>query len=424
MADSDDNKKDPRPSLSNILQDYVDETISCSKKVLQWHQEKILNRVVNPILSLIGDFDDRFHAQLLNAGSCYVGLLHSKPYEFDAVVKLPHLTSNKALGPGDDFPRPTSFFIDSSSCDNPYVNKLPGFGYLVVNEDKTLLHNLLSDRDDVVNSDKILEKESFVCPKKVMSVFYKSIQRAVQVLEEKQWWEEEPSVFEVKVKKQDPSVTVTAFLTGEVFTVHLLPGIPFSDNWPETLKQWGPSTAVRPNAWLTSLRMREVMEDFVVFPGQSPADEDPRLWAMCFYYSEKKLCKAAEQQSTHTIHKEARLALEALCVENEEAFYPINPRILRIIFLHQCMQFPHEEDWLQKKLGRAFVDLFLAVISATKSRDCPHFFIPTLNMFGNFRRSDLKQVSRHLRAILNNILENPEKSNFFPKRRKVKKVAL
>lgn len=220
-----------------------------------------------------------------------------------------------------------------------------------------------------------------------------------------------------------PAVTLTAYMTGEVFVVHLLPGVPISGNWPETLRKWGPPSAVRPNAWLVSQLMNRVMENFIVFPGQTPDQEDPRLWAMCFYCSEKKLCQIAAEQNPLTIHREVWLALESLCAENEEAFHPINPRLLRMIFLHQCMQFPHKEDWMPKKMGRAFVDIFLSIISCTKSGSLPHFFIPQLNMLGHVRKSDLKGVSRHLKAILNNIVANPNKTKFIPHNR-IKKIVL
>lgn len=202
MAANEENDKDiPRPSLSKILLEYVNDTVSSRSQALKDLHQRVLVRVVNPILSRIGHFDDRFQAGELDAGSCYVGLQHTKPYEFDCVVILHSLTSNKSLQTTDEGTC-NSVFLDSSACDNPYVSKLPGYGFLVVDENKTLVHNLTSEQNDPVNSEQLVENECFLCPKKVTSVFFKAVQRAVKELQDEQWWEEEPSVFEVNVFRQ------------------------------------------------------------------------------------------------------------------------------------------------------------------------------------------------------------------------------
>lgn len=202
MASNEDTEKPiPRQSLSKILLAFVRDTVSPRNHLINESHKRVLQRVINPILHRIGNFDDRFQAAELDADSCYVGLQHSKPYEIDCVVRLHSLTSSKLLLKPDERCN-NSVFLDSSGCDNPYVQNLPGYGFLLVDENKTLVHNLTSERTDQVHSEQVVENEKFLCPKKVYSIFFKCINRAVEELQDEQWWEEEPSVFEVKVSRQ------------------------------------------------------------------------------------------------------------------------------------------------------------------------------------------------------------------------------
>ena len=102
----------------------------------------------------------------------------------------------------------------------------------------------------------------------------------------------------------------------------------------------------------------------------------------------------------------------ALCEENQEDFHPVSARIIRTVFLYQCVQYPQDEDWELSKLGRAFVDLFLALIQALMKGVCLHFFLPETNLLAAHDKRDLKPVADHLKAILNDIVQQPDKTYF------------
>ena len=114
--------------------------------------------------------------------------------------------------------------------------------------------------------------------------------------------------------------------------------------------------------------------------------------------------------------------MEAIYEENDEDFQPLSPRLIKTIFLHQCIQYPHDDDWTDRRLGRAFVDLFLAIIKSLKRAHCQHFFLPDKNLMGNVEKWDLKPVAHHLKAILNDIIENPERTAFLPVPARIRKL--
>ncbi len=144
------------------------------------------------------------------------------------------------------------------------------------------------------------------------------------------------------------------------------------------------------------------------------AEDSRKLWCSCFYPGEILLgSKADNGSSVHqTRRRHALDALLAVCEENREDFSPVGARIIRTVFLHQCVQYPQGEDWEPGKLGRAFVDLFLALIQALLKGTVPHFFLPETNLLAAHDKRDLKPVADHLKAILNDIVQHPEKTYF------------
>ena len=151
--------------------------------------------------------------------------------------------------------------------------------------------------------------------------------------------------------------------------------------------------------------------------------DESRLWCICFYPLENALISTADDGCSYDSNRTKPFAaLTAIFEENREDFQPVTPRLLKTVFLHQCMQYPHDEDWQEKRLGRAFVDLFLAVIKSLKRGRCEHFFLTEQNLLGNEDKYSLKPVVHHLKAILNDIVQNPDRSAFLPVPARVRKL--
>ncbi|XP_072047350.1 protein mab-21-like [Amphiura filiformis] len=420
-ATAEEDRKKQSPSLTQNLNDFLEYTAIPRRREISRTHERIIRRAVNPIVHEIGGFDDRFYVDPIDASGCYVGITHTDEFTFDILVPLPNILTPKILTKKSEFGL-TSSYIDSCTCDNPYIDPLPGFGFVVADPNLTFTHDLCSKRDDCVLS---TVQESFVThaylsPVRVLEVFKELVQQAVDKLEEECWWEREPTVYQVEVEKQGPSVTLTFLLGGETFTISLLPTIKFP-GWPESINDWGLTRGS--NVWLTQERSSIIRQEFHVFAAQPPEDEDAsRLWCVCFYPLEKALAATADEGTFESCRQKTLAAIEAIYEENSEDFHPVSARLIRTIFLHQCVHYPNDEDWLEKRLGRAFVDLFLAIIKSLKQAKCQHVFLTDQNMLGNRAKWDLKPVVHHLKAILNDIIQNPDKTAFLPVPGRIRKM--
>ena len=206
---------------------------------------------------------------------------------------------------------------------------------------------------------------------------------------------------------------IHVILSGDEYTIDLIPALSFNGGWPKSVQEWGPKCAARPNQWLDYARMSKVKQSFSVYGARPPPGHDAfRLWCTNFSLSEKILVQSVIDDDAEgtSCRASALLALLSLCEENPQEFHPVTPRIVKTAFLHQCTQFPLQDDWAPHKLGRAFVDLFLAVIAMLKSGTCDHYFLPSANILDI--SEDLKPVAHHLKAILSDIVEHPHSTQF------------
>ena len=191
------------PSLTANLNDFLEHTANKSKREICRSRERIIRRALNPILHELAGFDDRFYAEPIDADGCYVAVTHTDEFCFDVVVTLPNILTPKTLTSKDQN-RSANSFIDTCTCDNPYVDQLPGFGYVVTDPNITFCHDLLSDHDDIVSSviHENFVSHGYLSPVKVLDLFGELVQKAVDKLEAECWWEREPTVYQVDVEKQ------------------------------------------------------------------------------------------------------------------------------------------------------------------------------------------------------------------------------
>ncbi|XP_054768971.2 putative nucleotidyltransferase MAB21L1 [Lytechinus pictus] len=412
-------------SLSNSLTKYLHDTVLPRRREIQEVHRALIRRIIGPILRKISELDDRFQSEcegLLNE-TCesFVGVNHCQYYKVDIAVVLSNLLSPKCLEKSSQEPllqgQQPAAFLDSAACDNPYISPLSGFGYVLADTEKLLLHDLLSIKQDEVSSaqhdDVSFSNRSFLSPGKVVKRFANLVEESVEILLEECIWEEEPTVYEISVKREGHLVRLHVILRGEEYTIELIPALELTGWWPKSLQNWGPECAARPNQWLDYARMSKVKNKFHVFPARPPPGHDAfRLWCTYFSLSEKVLAQTVIEDDVPEVSCRAPILLTmlSLCEENSEEFYPVTPRIITTAFLHQCTQYPLQDDWTPNKLGRAFVDLFLSLIDMLKSGMCNHYFLPSYNILDN--SEDLKPVAHHLKAILNDIVENPNKTQF------------
>ncbi|XP_038057461.1 protein mab-21-like 2 [Patiria miniata] len=387
-----------QPSLTANVTSYLEGHVYPEKKNIKLCHQRLIDRALAPLLRLVGEKDDRFQSEVPRTSDCTFGVTATGGHRFDVLVPLRNLLTRKRQDVSGD--EKCFTYTDSCQSDNPYVAPLPGFGFLRTDPAVTFLQDLCGREED--------EQGSLLMPGKVLRRFCRLLEEAVNALEQECFWEREPTVYQVTVELQGPAVALTLLMRGNSYTVSLLPAVNVNA-WPEgTLSQWPHCS------WMSLDRIESVKPHFYLFAIRPKGTEDARkLWCSCLYPGENLLAAQADEGRGYpTCRRRALDAILAMQEENHEDFNPVGPRIIRTVFLHQCVQYPQDEDWEPDKLGRAFVDLFLAVIQALLKGACPHFFLPETNLLAGYDRRDLKPVADHLKAILNDVVQRPDKTFF------------
>eukprot|EP00057_Strongylocentrotus_purpuratus_P010947 XP_011665421.1 PREDICTED: uncharacterized protein LOC105438823 [Strongylocentrotus purpuratus] len=224
-----------KTSLSNSLTKYLQDTVLPRRQEIQEVHRALIRRIIAPILSKVGELDDRFQSEcegLLNeTGNSFVRVNHSEYYKVDVAVVLSNLLSPKCLAKSSQDPplqgqgQLPAAFLDSAACDNPYISPLFGFGYVLADPEKLLIHDLLSIKQDDVSSaqhdDISFSNKSFLSPGKVVKRFANLVEESVEILLEECVWEKEPTVYEISVKREGHVVRLHAILRGEEYTIEL-----------------------------------------------------------------------------------------------------------------------------------------------------------------------------------------------------------
>ncbi|XP_022091511.1 protein mab-21-like [Acanthaster planci] len=399
-----------KPSLTANITSYLEGHVYPEKRTTRLSHQGLIERTVAPILQLVGENDDRFQTDVPRTSDCTFGVTAVGEHRFDILVPLRNLLTRKSQG----VPAETECFTytDSSQSANPYVKPLPGFGFVRTDTTVTLLQDLCGRNED--------EQGSLLMPGKVLRRFHRHIEAAVHTLEQECFWEREPTVYQVMVQLEGPSVTLTVLMRGNTYTVSLLPAI-HVNTWPgEILSQWPHCS------WMSLNKIESVKSHFYLFAIRPKGTDDARkLWCGCFYPGEILLASQADDGSNKdTCRHRALDAMLAVQDENCQDFHPVTSRIIRTAFLHQCVQYPQDEDWEPDKLGRAFVDLFLAIIQGLIKGACSHFFLPQTNLLAGYDKKDLRRVAAHLKVILNDVVQRPDQTNFLGDSRGRKKFSL
>lgn len=74
---------------------------------------------------------------------------------------------------------------------------------------------------------------------------------------------------------------------------------------------------------------------------------------------------------------------------------------LKTLLLYECEKHPHEYEWDDYNLGDRINGILLQLISCLQSRRCPHYFLPSLDLFrGKLIENTSKQIWRLVRQFI------------------------
>ena len=76
----------------------------------------------------------------------------------------------------------------------------------------------------------------------------------------------------------------------------------------------------------------------------------------------------------------------------------LNSYHLKTVFLYKLERTP-QSYWVEENIEEALVSLLLELKTAADTKNCPHYWIPTINLFKCFSNRSLKTLSKLLSKI-------------------------
>lgn len=119
-------------------------------------------------------------------------------------------------------------------------------------------------------------------------------------------------------------------------------------------------------------------------------------WLLSFSYAEKKLLRDPNRKKCLAILKTLRdRNLDGIGQSCITTYH------IKTLLLYECEKHPHEYEWDDYSLGDRINGILLQLISCLQSRRCPHYFLPTLDLFrGRPIDNAAKQIWHLMRTII------------------------
>lgn len=160
--------------------------------------------------------------------------------------------------------------------------------------------------------------------------------------------------------------------------------------WPH-LSDW-PRREIK---WLESDQVQRIANlgcDLV--PKSQPKDRRGTTWRYSFSRAEVELSKL--------ITENARNYFILLKIIGKEHLFFCCPQLnsyhLKTVFLYKLKRAP-QSYWVEENIDEALVSLLLELKTAADTKNCPDYWIPTINLFKCFSNRNLKTLSKLLSKI-------------------------
>ena len=138
---------------------------------------------------------------------------------------------------------------------------------------------------------------------------------------------------------------------------------------------------------------------FSIFQGKQSAMEGD-AWVISFTEVENRLLTGGCRRKCLSILKALR--------DNhlELPGNPITSYILKTLVLYECEKHPREFEWDESAVGDRINGILLQLISCLQCKRCPHYFLPTLDLFKGKSPSAMENASKQVWRLLRELLTN------------------
>ncbi len=85
---------------------------------------------------------------------------------------------------------------------------------------------------------------------------------------------------------------------------------------------------------------------------------------------------------------------------------PVSVYTLQTLLLYECEKHPREEDWEAAHMGDRISGILMQLISCLQCRRCPHYFLPSVDLFRGKSSSALDTAAKLTWRLLRELLTN------------------
>nr|XP_006824257.1 PREDICTED: protein mab-21-like 3-like [Saccoglossus kowalevskii] len=312
-----------------------------------------VHSVVDPILKYVHDEDPRFSHQTWNSGSYASGLKVTEPNEFDFIVPMEGLPNFIWTTPD----KPAYYTIDvrGQLVETTVPLPTPPNGYHNVR-----LSNICKEYNDMKMAD-------FLVPFKAKTIFKGLVTNAIRECKLR-------GSVRVLNRTHGPAITLMVPFGEERISVDLVPLVPANGCGlpPKVLNNWP-----RSRLWPPKHKVEEVRKI-----GAGSVAKDNLYWLTSFMQCEIALLEGID--SDEGCRKQCLRLLKKIREDHWQS-----PALSS--YHLKCEKYPNSHDWSRGMLGQRFLGLVGSLLKCLREQNCPHYFIPSINLFRNKENSKLKE---------------------------------
>lgn len=330
---------------------------------------EVVRKVTNVVLSAIAEYDEKFSFFPVHKSSFLVvkGATH-----FEIMITLKNLTARHVELDEQNLP--------------------PGLTLVNLSQDTTI-SKWKNFCGRAANG-----KES-LSAKRVCSSFSKLITRLIEDIgsfRSRKGITEDINITNIST---EDAVKVNIKLRSTSYVVELVPAIECCGLWPVCANEWRENTA---HGWPKQETKKEIVKGGVHLVAKTTKNE--LHWRIWFCKAERSLLEFKKTQS-----KQKCLALIKKVIICDLECSILSSYHFQTVFLHECVKFPADGQWTDEKIEERKVSILQSLENCLQAHNCPHFFLPSLNLFGLITDAVLDSLAKKLRGFLQNSFNPLEK---------------
>uniref|UniRef100_A0A1B0C964 Uncharacterized protein n=2 Tax=Lutzomyia longipalpis TaxID=7200 RepID=A0A1B0C964_LUTLO len=189
----------------------------------------------------------------------------------------------------------------------------------------------------------------------------------------------------------------------ERYTVQITPAFKCSGIWPRSASHWPLPGIPWPHPNIVADVKNEgfdlLSKECAALQGKNNAMEGD-AWIMSFREAENRLLYGGCRKKCLSILKTLRDRHLDLPGE------PITSYHMKTLLLYECEKHPQEMEWDETCLADRINGILLQMISCLQCRRCPHYFLPSLNLFKGKSPNSMENAAKEIWKLLREMLTN------------------